>query len=221
MHACIHTYTHIPSSNKEEKNEVLETTLCSNITTPNNPWNTVYRLAARKIRETLTLTTLIKPDRSKTTNIDETLQTMMDQPFPEDSTHDDTTQHKYTRRLENLPIDTANDREFTQVEVRQTIESFNTRKAPGAEVVTGEILTLIFQSTPQTLTAIYNECLKRGHFPEQWKIAKVIPITKPGKKDSYDPSKYRPICLINIEGKVLEKLLINRIMHHLHKTIMK
>jgi hypothetical protein len=52
------------------------------ITTPNNPWNEVYRLAAGKTREALTLTTLIKPDGSRTTNIDETLQTMMDQLIP-------------------------------------------------------------------------------------------------------------------------------------------
>jgi hypothetical protein len=38
------------------------------------------------------------------------------------------------------------------------------------------------------------------------------------QKDSNDPSKYRPISLINVEGKLLEKLLITRIMHHLHKT---
>ena len=69
-----------------------------------------------------------------------------------------------------------------------------------------------------TITALYNECLKRGHFPEQRKIAKIIPITKPGKKDSCNPSKYCPISLINIEGKVLEQLLINGIMHHLYKT---
>jgi len=65
---------------------------------------------------------------------------------------------------------------------------------------------------------MYNDCLKTGHFPAQWKVAKISPITKPGKKYSYDPSKYRPISLINITGKVLEKLLINRIMHHMHKT---
>jgi hypothetical protein len=65
---------------------------------------------------------------------------------------------------------------------------------------------------------MYNECLKRGHFPKKWKIAKIIPITKPGKKDSRDPSKYRPISLLNIEGKVLEKLLRSRVMHHLYKT---
>ena len=41
---------------------------------------------------------------------------------------------------------------------------------------------------------------------------------KPGKEHSMDPSKYRPISLINIGGKVLEKLLINRINHHMYKN---
>jgi hypothetical protein len=37
---------------------------------------------------------------------------------------------------------------------------------------------------------------------------------KPGKEELRDSSKYRPMSLINVGGKVLEKLLINRIMHH-------
>ena len=45
---------------------------------------------------------------------------------------------------------------------------------------------------------------------------KVLPITKPGKEDPTDPSNYRPMSLINVGGKVLEKLLINRIMHHVY-----
>jgi hypothetical protein len=45
-------------------------------------------------------------------------------------------------------------------------------------------------------------------------MVKVICITKPGKEDTMAPSKFRPISLINEAGKVLEKLLINRIMHH-------
>jgi len=48
--------------------------------------------------------------------------------------------------------------------------------------------------------------------------AKIIPITKPGKEKSTDPSKYRPISLLNIGGMVLEKLLINRINHHMFKN---
>jgi hypothetical protein len=41
-------------------------------------------------------------------------------------------------------------------------------------------------------------------------------IRKPGKEKSTEVSKFRPISLINVGGKVLEKLLINRIMHHIH-----
>jgi len=67
------------------------------------------------------------------------------------------------------------------------------------------------------MTAIYNECLKAGCFPTNWRTAIILPITKPDIEDSVDPTKYRPINLINTVGKVLENLLIKRIMHHLYK----
>jgi hypothetical protein len=62
---------------------------------------------------------------------------MMDYLIPEDSTRDDTKQQENTRRLANQPIDTPKDREFTQNEVRQAIESFKPRKAPEPDGVTG------------------------------------------------------------------------------------
>ena len=49
-----------------------------------------------------------------------------------------------------------------------------------------------------------------------WKCVKVIPILKPGKEETMYPTKYRPISLINFGGKVLEKHIINRIMHYLY-----
>jgi len=52
-------------------------------------------------------------------------------------------------------------------------------------------------------------------FPRRWKRVKV-PITKPGKEDTAGPSKFRAISLINVGGKVLEKILFNTIMHHVY-----
>ena len=43
---------------------------------------------------------------------------------------------------------------------------------------------------------------------------KIIPIAKPEKENSTEVSKFRPINLINVGGKVLEKIFINRIMHY-------
>ena len=42
---------------------------------------------------------------------------------------------------------------------------------------------------------------------------KIIPIRKPGEENSTEVPKFRPISLINAAGKVVEKLLINRVMH--------
>ena len=41
-----------------------------------------------------------------------------------------------------------------------------------------------------------------------------MPVVIPGKEGSTDVTKYRPISLLNIGGKVIEKLLIDRINHH-------
>jgi hypothetical protein len=43
-------------------------------------------------------------------------------------------------------------------------------------------------------------------------------IIKPGKEESTEVTKYRPISLLNIGGKVLEKLLIDRINHHVFSS---
>ena len=92
------------------------------------------------------------------------------------------------------------------------------KKAPGEDAITAEIYQRVYKQIPTTIYTIYNECLSRGKFPKTWKKAKIVPITKPGKENSMEVTKYRPISLINVAGKVLEKLLTNRIMHHVHRN---
>ena len=45
-----------------------------------------------------------------------------------------------------------------------------------------------------------------------------MPIVSPGKEDNRDAPKYRPISLLNVAGKVLDRLNIDRIMHHVHTS---
>jgi len=126
--------------------------------------------------------------------------------------------HKNIRKMIAEPIYTSDDAEFAQREIKQTIESFNRKKAPGMDGITSDIFLRTFNKFPRIVTAIYNQCLIRGRFQRRWKTAKIIAIAKPGKENSMDPSKYRPISLLNIGGKVLGKLLIKRINHHMYKN---
>ena len=116
------------------------------------------------------------------------------------------------------PIYTRDNAEFTEGEIKQMIASFNRKKAPGTDGITNDIYLRTFNKFPRLVTEIYNQCLKKGCFPRRWKTVKIIPIVKPGKENSMEPSKYRPISLLNIGGKVLEKLLINGINRHVHKN---
>ena len=59
------------------------------------------------------------------------------------------------------------------------------------------------------LANIYNASLESGNFPDKLKIAKVTPIHKKG--DLRDVSNYRPISVLPVFSKLLEKLMYNRL----------
>ena len=57
---------------------------------------------------------------------------------------------------------------------------------------------------------LFNTILRTQYFPAAWKHARVFSILKPGK-DPALPSSYRPICLLDTIGKLLENILLTRI----------
>ena len=55
--------------------------------------------------------------------------------------------------------------------------------------------------------------LNNGVVPSQFKIAKVIPIYKAGEKNSMD--NYRPISLLSVFSKIMEKIVASRLLSFL------
>ena len=160
------------------------------------------------------LQTLQKDDGTYTTDTASTVQYMMDNFVPDDSNQDDREQHQILRTQVTEPLNTPDDVEFTQAEILAVLNGFDPKKAPGEDGFTSEILLRGFRLFPLFFTALYNACLNKGNFPKIWKRSVIIPILKPGKEGSQNVSKYRPISLLSVGGKVLEKLLIDRTLHH-------
>ncbi|GJQ70535.1 hypothetical protein Trydic_g22938 [Trypoxylus dichotomus] len=57
---------------------------------------------------------------------------------------------------------------------------------------------------------MYIECLAAGVFPTRWKVARLVLITKK-QGDPDDPSTYRPLCMLDTAGKVLERFIRTRL----------
>jgi len=77
----------------------------------------------------------------------------------------------------------------------------------------------MFLFTRQTLvlplTYLFNLSFNTGNVPDLLKIAKVVPIYKKGEK--HFPGNYRPISLLSIFDKILEKLMYKRLSNLLEK----
>lgn len=104
---------------------------------------------------------------------------------------------------------------FTASEVDSAVERAGSKnKAPGPDGLTGKILRAMHKAHPNVLLDLYNSCLRSGTFPAEWKTSRVVLLKKLNKPDGV-PSSYRPLCLLNDVGKVLEFLLARRLEDHM------
>ncbi|GBM34636.1 Putative protein in type-1 retrotransposable element R1DM, partial [Araneus ventricosus] len=104
--------------------------------------------------------------------------------------------------------------EFTVNEVERCIGKMKRGKAPGEDGFSLEIIEEIFYADKDWFVEIFNYCLRFGYFPKIWKEARIVLIPK-ANKDLTVFESYRPICLLAIWGKILDKLITHRLVDHL------
>ncbi|CAK1600499.1 unnamed protein product [Parnassius mnemosyne] len=98
----------------------------------------------------------------------------------------------------------------------EAIKSMNHKKAPGPDHLTSDICQHFIETYPTQVTNLFNRCMHLSHFPTSWKTAFIKTIPKPNKQDYNDISSYRPIGLINVFGKLLEKLIAKRLSYYMY-----
>ena len=96
---------------------------------------------------------------------------------------------------------------FTEKDIEKIIQNLDSNKAHGHDMISIRMLKICGKSIIKPLLMIYKKCLEKGRFPNEWKKANVVPVHK--KNDKQLLKNYRPISLLPICGKVLERLLYN------------
>lgn len=106
---------------------------------------------------------------------------------------------------------------FTREELKYATDRLKEKKAPGPGLVPAEILKIISNMCPDYVLKIYNNLADKGVFPQEWKIAKLVMIPK-GNKTTQDLTLHRPLCLLDVEGKLLELLIESRLETEIVRT---
>lgn len=76
------------------------------------------------------------------------------------------------------------------------------------------ILKEVIEYTADPLTKIFNECLQQGIFPDQLKMARILPVFKGGDDQL---SNYRPISILPAISKIFETIIKNRLVQYFDK----
>ncbi len=104
---------------------------------------------------------------------------------------------------------------ITEDMVRKKINGLNTNKSPDPDSIHPSIVKKLVDELVFPVTIIFNKSLQEGLVPVDWKKANVTPIYKKG--DRTLGQNYRPISLTSIICRIMESLLRDAIVTHLHK----
>lgn len=82
--------------------------------------------------------------------------------------------------------------------------------APGLDEIPTAILRAAWPQIESYVLSLFQNCLRYGHHPAPFRSAILAVIPKPNKADRTSPRAYRPIALLSVLGKGLERLLARK-----------
>ena len=106
---------------------------------------------------------------------------------------------------------------ITVLEIVTAIKSLPGGKSPGPDRFTAEFFKSLPPSCLRYLADMYNESLEVGRLPGTLLEATITLILKPDK-DPLECGSYRPISLLNVDLKILSKVLALRLQRDLFRT---
>nr|CAH7713322.1 unnamed protein product [Callosobruchus chinensis] len=101
-------------------------------------------------------------------------------------------------------------------EIKEIILDLKKNSAPGCDGITFRDIFNLKEKLLKILTKLINNVIATGIFPNELKTSKISPVFKEGSKKDVD--NYRPISVLSIFSKIVEKLMKKRMLQYISDT---
>ncbi|CAB4038149.1 Hypothetical predicted protein, partial [Paramuricea clavata] len=106
---------------------------------------------------------------------------------------------------------------LSEADVSSVLHNLDINKAQGPDGIPARLLKETARQIAPSLTALFNKSLNTGVLPCNWKLANVVPVHKKDNKEHVE--NYRPISLLSLISKALERCVFNKIKDHVFEQI--
>ena len=104
---------------------------------------------------------------------------------------------------------------FRPSTITRLLRQLDSSKATGPDGIPAKVLKMCAAELASPLSRLFSVCFRQGVHPSLWKKANVVPIHK--KQSRSTIRNYRPVSLLSIISKVMEKVINTTLMNHLEK----
>ena len=180
---------------------------------PKKNWQLINDLTARKQRNECNIKKIVcdGKDVTKDSEISDAFNTYFTSIGAELASNIRTT------NLDAISYIPPTDKVFTfskiNVDTVNNLLNINANKATGPDNIPGRLLKIASDILSPSLTEIFNKSLSTGSYPDDWKMAKVMPIYKHGKITEL--SNYRPISILSIVAKIFGRIVHDQFYSYL------
>ena len=127
----------------------------------------------------------------------------------------DTSNYNFETYTKTAESEFAAFQPVTVTHICRLLHGLSSNKATGIDKISCKIIKIAAPAISDSLTFIFNQALTLSSFPNEWKMARVIPLYKNGQRNI--PGNYRPISVLPAISKIMERIMYDQLYNYLTK----
>ncbi len=202
---------------RNAKKEYYSSTIAGQKFDPKRAWKSINNLLGRQNKRTV-VNELNLGENNLTSPIDiaEGFNDYFSNIGPDLASKIDSTNYNFETYIKNTKSEFAAFQPVTVNYVCRLLLGLSSNKATGIDKISCKIIKIAAAAISDSLTLIFNQAITLSSLPDEWKMAKVVPLYKSGQRNI--PGNYRPISVLPAISNIMERILNEQLYNYLTKS---